>query len=112
LLWFCATLAIGIEAPAIVGEIVAKDINVSIVGADFKALVTNAVPLVHNFPHFKIPGVRAGQERKTSRPLIGPKAGIAFHFELHLRRTKQLSNSQARQSATHPADFDYGHEGE
>ena len=50
--------------------IVAKDVEIPIVGADFEALVTDAVPFVNDFSH--LVGSSGGRRSpKAHRALIG-----------------------------------------
>ena len=59
---------------------VTQDIQVAIVGADFKEVVVRAVPLIEHF----LNQILTLAQLKPHRPLVRPSAGIALYSHDHL----------------------------
>ncbi len=70
----------GIEDPAVFGLVVAKHVEIAVVRADLKALVSGSIPLVQNFLHFKYRRVFL-QAPETARPFIRLMPGITFNVK-------------------------------
>ncbi len=78
----CTRLAERIEHPFVFRFVVAKDVDIAVVGAHTEASIADAVPLVKNLHNLKRPGsFRARAE--TQRALVGLVARVALNMEDH-----------------------------
>jgi hypothetical protein len=78
-------LAEGIEDPEVVGFVVAKDVEIPVVGADLKAPVAQSIPLVQDLGHFKGAGILS-QGPEAERPFVRLIPGVTFDVELQRQR--------------------------
>ena len=67
------------QAPSAIGIVLAENVEVAIVGADFVELIVRAVPLVDDF----FDHVVAVSHPESDGPLIGFATGVALHLQLH-----------------------------
>jgi hypothetical protein len=70
----------GVQNPLIFLLIMAKDVDVSVIGKQLEAAVADAVPLIKNFHHLKCLGILIVSVEPT-RPFVSPMAGVTFNSE-------------------------------
>jgi len=72
----------GVQQPIILLLLMAKDVEVLIVGQNLETLVTNTIPLIEDLSDFEDPSRGLISNREPERPLIGFVAGVTFNLDV------------------------------
>jgi hypothetical protein len=71
----------GVQQPDILRLLMAKNVEIAVIGQHLETLIAHAVPLIQDFFDFEHASAGLVLEGKPKWPFIGLVAGIAFDFE-------------------------------
>ena len=77
----------GVQQPIILHLLMAKDVEVVIVGQNLETLITNTIPLIEDLSDFEDPSPGLVSNREPERPFIGLVAGVAFDLQVYTHGT-------------------------
>lgn len=70
----------GVQNPLIFPFVMAKDVNVSVIGKQLETPVPDAIPLIKNLHHLKCPRILI-VSAEPKRPFVSLVAGVTFNTE-------------------------------
>jgi hypothetical protein len=73
----------GVQQPIILLLLMAKDVEIVIIGQNLETLVTNTVPLIKDLSDFEDSAPGPVSDREPEGSFIGFVAGVALDLEAH-----------------------------